>query len=126
MPCNTVTHPLASTVATEVSLLEYKTALPSEREVVAVKLNDKSGIYVLEMLPPTYASLARVIVVAARFTVTALLSIVELAYLSVSAWVALNVTVPLPTSVIAPVDSLMIATLETSVVVEYVIAPAGL
>ena len=78
------------------------------------------------MVPLTYASLARVIVVVARFTVTALLSIVELAYLSVAAWVALNVTVPLPTRVIAPVDALMVATLETSVVVEYVMAPAGL
>ena len=44
----------------------------------------------------------------------------------VAAWVALNVTVPLPTRVIAPVDALMVATLETSVVVEYVMAPAGL
>ena len=71
-------------------------------------------------------SVVRVIEVVARFTVTALLSIVELAYLSVAAWVALNVTVPLPTRVIAPLLELMVATLETSVVVEYVIAPAGL
>ena len=119
----TVTRPLdESTVATLVSLLVYETALP--RELVAATLNDKSGAYVLEMVP--LMSVVRVIVVLARFTVMALLSIDELAYWLVAAVVALNVTVPAPTRVIAPVDALMVATLETSVVVEYVMAPAGL
>ena len=77
----TVTSPLdESTVATVVSLLVYEIALPSVRELVAVKLNDKSGTYVLEMAPSTYASLARVIVVVARFTLITLVSIYELAY----------------------------------------------
>ena len=71
-------------------------------------------------------SVARVIVVLARFTVMALLSIDELAYWLVAAAVALNVTVPAPTRVIAPLLASMVATLETSVVVEYVMAPAGL
>ena len=75
VPLNTVTRPLASTVATAVSLLEYNTAVPPPpgREDVAAMLNDRSGAYVLEIVPLTYASLARVIVVAARFTVTTLL-----------------------------------------------------
>ena len=119
----TVTRPLdESTVATVVSLLVYETAVP--RELVAATLNVRPDAYVLLIVP--LVSVLRVIVVVARFTVTALLSIVELAYLSVAAWVALNVTVPLPTRVIAPVEALIVATLETSVVVEYVMAPAGL
>ena len=122
----TVTRPLdESTVATVVSLLEYETAPPPmPRELVAATLNDKSGAYVLEMVP--LMSVVRVIVVLARFTVMALLSIEELAYWLVAAAVALNVTVPAPTRVIAPVEALMVATLEISVVVEYVMAPAGL
>ena len=76
----TVTRPLdESTVATLVSLLVYETAPPpSPRELVAATLNVRPGAYVLEMVP--LMSVARVIVVLARFTVTALLSIDELAY----------------------------------------------
>jgi hypothetical protein len=78
----TVTSPLdESTVATVVSLLEYETAPPPmPRELVAATLNDKSGAYVLEIVPSTYASLARVIVVVARFTLITLVSIYDSAY----------------------------------------------
>jgi hypothetical protein len=80
----TVTRPLdESTVATLVSLLVYETAPPmppSPRELVAATLNDKSGAYAFDIVPLTYASLARVIVVVARLIVMALLSIDELAY----------------------------------------------
>jgi hypothetical protein len=80
----TVTSPLdESTVATVVSLLEYETAPPPPpmpRELVTATLNDKSGTYVLEIVPSTYASLARVIVVVARFTLITLVSIYDSAY----------------------------------------------
>ena len=75
----TVTRPLdESTVATLVSLLVYETAPPPPRELVAATLNVRPGAYVLEMVP--LMSVVRVIVVAARFTVMALLSIYDSAY----------------------------------------------
>jgi hypothetical protein len=63
----TVTRPLdASTVATFVSLLEYKTAV--SRELVAATLNVRPDAYVLLIMPLT--SVVRVIVVAVRLSVT--------------------------------------------------------
>ena len=116
-PTSVIKLPDASMVATAVLLLLY---------VIAPALLLVGNVATLKGASPYIFVLATENVLAervdvTRFTVSVLLVMVTLAYSAVAAWVAVNVTLPAPTSVIKLSDASIVAT--PGLLLLYVIAP---
>jgi hypothetical protein len=122
-----VTSPAVTIVITPV--LSLMVATPGVRLVyVMAPVLALLGAVVIDNVPVPYVPDEGTVNVAdenadvASDTVNVLLSTVALAYVDVSAWVALKITLPAETSVMTPLFALMVATPGLRLV--YVIAPS--